>query len=127
MKPLTQVLVVDDDAPIRDFVKATLEGEGYQVVTAENGWVALQLLTSRTPLQPNIILLDMRMPIVDGWQFAQAYRELPGPKVPIIVLTAATDPARFAAQIKADNYLPKPFELTDLLDMVAQFTLKPLC
>jgi CheY-like chemotaxis protein len=66
------------------------------------------------------------MPIVDGWQFAKAYRELPGAKVPIIVLTAATDPAKFAAQIKADNYLPKPFDLTDLLEMVAQFAVKPL-
>lgn len=121
MKPLTQVLVVDDDAPIRDFVKATLEGEGYGVVTAENGSVALKLLSGGRPYQPNIILLDMRMPLVDGWQFAEAYRELPGKKVPIIVLTAATDPAKFAAQIKADNYLAKPFDLLDLLEMVEQF------
>ncbi len=126
MKPQTQVLVVDDDAPIRDFVKATLEGEGYQVVTAENGSVALQILSSGTAFQPNIILLDMRMPIVDGWQFAKAYQELPGIKVPIIVLTAATEPAKFAAQIKADNYLPKPFDLADLLDMVAQLAHKPM-
>lgn len=122
MKPVAQVLVVDDDAPIRDFVRATLEGEGYTVVTAENGSVALQLLGGEKPYQPDIILLDMRMPIVDGWQFAKVYREMPGKKVPIIVLTAATDPAKFAAQIKADNFLPKPFDLMDLLDMVEQFT-----
>ncbi|MDB5079936.1 MAG: response regulator receiver protein [Chloroflexi bacterium] len=122
MKPVTHVLVVDDDAPIRDFVKATLEGEGYAVITAENGSVALQLLTGPASYQPDLILLDMRMPILDGWQFAKAYRDLPGKKVPIIVLTAATDPAKFAAQIKADNYLPKPFDLLDLLDMVEQFT-----
>jgi two-component system chemotaxis response regulator CheY len=122
MKPVAQVLVIDDDAPIRDFVRATLEGEGYAVVTAENGSVALQLLSGDSPYQPDIILLDMRMPIVDGWQFAKVYREMPGKKVPIIVLTAATDPAKFAAQIKADNFLPKPFDLLDLLDMVEQFT-----
>ncbi len=122
MKLVVQVLVVDDDAPIRDFVRATLEGEGYEVVTAENGLVALQLLSGETPYQPNVILLDMRMPIVDGWQFAKIYQELPGKKVPIIVLTAATDPAKFAAQINADNFLPKPFDLTDLLDMVEQIT-----
>lgn len=121
MKPVAQVLVVDDDAPIRDFVRATLEGEGYRVVTAENGSVALQLLSGEKPYQPDIILLDMRMPIVDGWQFAKVYREMPGKKVPIIVLTAATDPAKFAAQIKADNFLPKPFDLMDLLEMVEHF------
>ena len=125
MKPVAKVLVVDDDAPIRDFVRATLEGEGYKVVTAENGLAALHLLGGENPYQPDIILLDMRMPIVDGWQFAQTYRQFPGKKVPIIVLTAATDPARFAAQIKADNYLPKPFDLLDLLDMVEKFTTKP--
>ncbi len=122
MKPVVQVLVVDDDAPIRDFVRATLEGEGYEVVTAENGSVALQILSGETPYQPDVILLDMRMPIVDGWQFAKIYRELPGKKVPIIVLTAATNPAKFAAQINADNFLPKPFDLMDLLDMVEQIT-----
>lgn len=122
MKPVVKVLVVDDDAPIRDFVRATLEGEGYKVVTAENGLAALKLLGGETPYQPDIILLDMRMPIVDGWQFAHTYRQTPGKKVPIIVLTAAMDPARFAAQIKADNYLPKPFDLLDLLDMVEKFT-----
>lgn len=122
MKPVAQVLVVDDDAPIRDFVRATLEGEGYKVVTAENGSVALQILGGENPYRPDIILLDMRMPIVDGWQFARLYREMPGPKVPIVVLTAATDPAKFAAQINADNFLPKPFDLMDLLNMVEHFT-----
>src|SRR4051812_11558028 len=122
MKPVAQVLVVDDDAPIRDFVRATLEGEGYKVVTAENGSVALRLLSGERPLQPDIILLDMRMPIMDGWQFAKIYREIPGKKVPIIVLTAATDPAKFAAQINADSFLPKPFDLMDLLDLVKHFT-----
>ena len=122
MKPVIKVLVVDDDTPIRDFVSATLESEGYEVVTAENGLVALQILESKTGFQPDIILLDMRMPVVDGWQFARAYRELPGKKVPIIVLTAATDPAKFAAQIKADSFLPKPFDLLDLLEVVEKFT-----
>lgn len=122
MRPVTKVLVVDDDTPIRDFVSATLESEGYHVVTAENGLVALQLLGGESLFQPDIILLDMRMPVVDGWQFAQAYRQLPGKKVPIIVLTAATDPSKFAAQIKADSYLPKPFDLMDLLDVVERFT-----
>lgn len=122
MKPVTKVLVVDDDTPIRDFVSATLESEGYHVVTAENGLVALRILEGENRYQPDIILLDMRMPVVDGWQFAEAYRQLPGQKVPIVVLTAATDPAKFAAQIEADSYLPKPFDLVDLLDVVERFT-----
>src|SRR5215469_2097021 len=109
-----RVLVVDDQQDIRDFISFVLQGEGYCVLTADNGAVALEQV-ARKPI--DVVLLDMGMPVMDGWAFARAYRERPGPHVPIVVLTAAHDAATRAAQIQADAYLGKPFELDDLLSV----------
>ena len=79
------VLVVDDDPSIRDFVEAALEEEGYGVLSAADGEAALDLVEH----EPCAVLLDMRMPILDGWGFAKAYRERPGRHAPIAVMTAA--------------------------------------
>ncbi len=118
MSSEVQVLVVDDDRDIRELIKTTLLDEGYKVMTAENGADALTILNR---VQPDLILLDMRMPIMDGWAFSKAYRQSYPNPVPIVVLTAATDAAQFASQIKADNFLAKPFNLLDLLDMVEHY------
>ena len=112
------VLVVEDQRDIRDFVAYVLETEGYRVSTADNGLVALEHVARE---HVDVVLLDMRMPVMDGWAFAQAYRERPGPHAPIVVLTAAQDAAKRAAQIQADDYLGKPFELDDLLNVVARY------
>jgi two-component system chemotaxis response regulator CheY len=113
-----RVLVVEDQEDIREFIAFVLTGEGYCVLTADNGAVALEQVERK---QFDAILLDMRMPVMDGWAFARAYRERPGPHVPIVVLTAAQDAATRAAQIQADAYLGKPFELDDLLNIVAHY------
>jgi CheY-like chemotaxis protein len=114
-----RVLVVEDEPEIRDFVAMVLGSEGYWVTTANNGAVALDQLGREAF---DLILLDMRMPVMDGWSFARAYRQSRGPKAPIVVLTAAHDAAERAAQISADGYLGKPFELDDLLELVARYT-----
>lgn len=111
--------MVEDEPEIRDFVAMVLDSEGYTVTTAPNGAVALDEI-SREPF--DLILLDMRMPVMDGWTFARAYRAAMGPHAPIVVLTAARDAAERAQQIKADGYLGKPFDLEDLLDLVARHT-----
>src|ERR671936_1540746 len=108
-----RVLVVDDEPEIRDVVAMLLGSEGYRVTTAANGAVALERV-GREPF--DLVLLDMRMPVMDGWSFARAYRSQPGPHAPIVVLTAAQDAAERAAQIDADGYLGKPFDLDDLLE-----------
>ena len=113
------VLVVDDDAPIREVVDALLSEEGYEVVTAADGAAALARLRERPP---GLILLDLRMPGMDGWAFARAYRRSPGPHAPIVVLTAAREAAERAAQIGADGVLSKPFDLDELLDLVGRHT-----
>jgi CheY-like chemotaxis protein len=115
--PAEHVLVVDDQEDIREFIALVLGHEGYRVSTAENGLAALERAASE-PV--DVVLLDMRMPVMDGWEFAQKYRKQPGPHAPIVVLTAAHDVAVRAAQIQAEAYLGKPFDLNDLLGVVAR-------
>ena len=110
-----RVLVVDDDEAIRAVIDEALSDEGYCVLTARDGADALRAVTA-TP--PDLILLDMRMPVMDGWAFARAYRELPGPHAPIVVVTAAEDAALRATQVEAEGYLAKPFEIGALLAAV---------
>ena len=117
MTDLRTVLVVDDDPDIRDLVQFGLEDEGYRVLTAPHGQAALELLV-RSPI--DLILLDMRMPVMDGWTFARVYRQQAASRVPIVVVTAAQDAARRSAEIVADGYLAKPFGLAELRAAVEQ-------
>ena len=119
MDSAKSVLVIDDEENIRELICLTLTDEGYKVLTAPNGAAALTLLKHATP---RLILLDMRMPIMDGWEFSKIYYKTARQIAPIIVLTAATDAAKFASQINADAFLPKPFDLEDLLNLVERYT-----
>jgi CheY-like chemotaxis protein len=108
------VLVVDDDPLIREVVAEMLDLEGYAVETAANGQEALAAVRRS---EPRVVLLDMRMPVLDGWGFAQAIHQR-GQQLPIVVMTAAHDAARWARDVGAQRVLPKPFELADLLSAV---------
>jgi two-component system chemotaxis response regulator CheY len=114
------ILVVEDDEDIRDFVVQALSDAGYAVMDASNGAEALAQV-DRQP--PKAILLDMRMPVMDGWRFAELYRTRPQ-KAPIIVMTAAHDAQARAAEVGAAGLLGKPFDLDGLLDVV-QRTIQP--
>jgi CheY-like chemotaxis protein len=109
------ILVVEDDDDIRDFVAAVLEHVGYSVAVAPNGAVAL-MMVDREP--PRAILLDMKMPVMDGWEFARQYQQHSAP-APLIIMTAAHDTAVRAAQVGAVGVLNKPFDLDKLLSVVA--------
>jgi CheY-like chemotaxis protein len=111
------VLVVDDDTSILDTVTSILSGEGYDVVSAASGQEALDAVALKQPL---LILLDMRMPIMDGWAVARALRAQ-GNSVPIIVMTAAESAKRWADEVGAEGYLAKPFGLDELLTIVERF------
>ncbi len=115
---MTRVLVVEDEADIRQVLIYVLEDEGYEVAEAPDGKSALELIERQ---HPDIIILDMKMPGIDGWEFARLYRERYGNRAPIIVLTAAQDAARRGTDISADSYVPKPFDLDVLLEHVAAF------
>jgi DNA-binding response OmpR family regulator len=114
-----RVLVVEDDDAIRELVDLVLSSAGYEVLTAPNGAAALQVIGHANP---DLVLLDMRMPIMDGWEFARRYRASPEPHAPILVLTAARDAAARAAEIDANGYLGKPFDMQELLALVSQHT-----
>lgn len=108
------ILVVDDDPAIVSVVSEILDLEGYEVETATNGQEALRVMDR---LRPAIVLLDMRMPVMDGWGFARALRER-GESVPILVMTAAQNARAWAEEIGAQGYLAKPFEVMDLIEAV---------
>ncbi len=111
------VLVVDDDTSILDTVSSILSGEGYDVVSASSGQEALDAVARKVPL---LILLDMRMPVMDGWAVARALRGK-GITVPIVVMTAAESAQRWADEVGAEGYLAKPFGLDELLTAVERF------
>lgn len=110
------VLVVDDDVEIREMLRIALTEEGYPVLVASDGAAALALVEQQ---RPGVILLDMRMPVMDGWAFARAYAARPGPHAPILVMTAAVDAGRWAREIGASAAIAKPFDLNHLLETVA--------
>jgi CheY-like chemotaxis protein len=108
------ILVVDDDPDILSTVADILEFEGYPVERATNGAEGLQAVDR---VHPKLVLLDMRMPVLDGWHFAAILKER-GIKLPILVMTAAQDARRWAQEIGAEGYIPKPFDVSDLLQAV---------
>ena len=108
------VLVVDDDEMIRDVVRDALEFDGYRVVTAEHGAAGLAVLEE---IDPCVVLLDMRMPVLDGWGFSAAYRER-DVGAALVVMTAAENAEHWRREIGGDGCLPKPFDLDDLLAVV---------
>jgi CheY-like chemotaxis protein len=105
------VLVVDDDLGIRSALVAFLEDEGFHVEEAANGQEALARLERA---HPAVVLLDMRMPVMDGWEFARAL-EVRQIGVPLVVMTAARDAEAWAAEIVAAAYVNKPFDYDFLL------------
>jgi two-component system, chemotaxis family, chemotaxis protein CheY len=108
------ILVVDDDPTILAAVSEALDLEGFPVVTATNGAEALVVLDRE---QPSLVLLDMRMPVLDGWGFMHAIRER-GVDITVVVMTAAADARRWGREIGAQGVLAKPFELDELVGAV---------
>ncbi|MFL5733464.1 MAG: response regulator transcription factor [Chloroflexia bacterium] len=108
------MLIVEDDPDILSTVTDILEFEGYQVERASNG---VEGLAAIGRARPELIILDMRMPVLDGWEFARILKER-GVEVPILVMTAARDARRWAEEIGAQGYISKPFHLPDLIAAV---------
>jgi CheY-like chemotaxis protein len=118
-QPNGAVLVVDDDFDLRSLLIDILEQEGYRAVPAVNGAEALELL--RNGLRPALILLDMMMPVMDGWTFRAEQREDPTlADIPVVVFSAYTDVEATAEQLGAAAGLAKPLRLEELLGVIAQ-------
>jgi CheY-like chemotaxis protein len=113
------VLVVDDDPDILDAICDILDAEGYRVSRARHGLEALAQVESA---RPDVILLDLMMPVMDGVAFSQALRQRPRVRdIPILVISADGNPQR-AASVGAAGYLAKPFDIEALLSQVAGIT-----
>jgi DNA-binding response OmpR family regulator len=108
------ILVVDDDPEILAMLRDFLESEGLAVRTAANGAEALEALDE---VVPALILLDMRMPVLDGWAFAERFHER-ALTYPIVVMTAAESARRWAEEIGATGYIAKPFDVNELLETI---------
>jgi CheY-like chemotaxis protein len=116
------VMVVEDDGCIREMLIEILGGEGLVAVGARNGAEALERLR-RERLRPALILLDLMMPVMDGWQFR--VEQLGDPslaRIPVVVMSASDDDR----EVPADGRVRKPFDIDTLLRVVSRFT-APLC
>jgi two-component system KDP operon response regulator KdpE len=109
------VLVVDDEKPLRDFVRRNLEVRGYKVLTAANGLEAMALFNTS---QVDLVILDVMMPHLDGLETTRRIRQ--SSNVPIIILTALGEEADkvVAFDLGADDYLTKPFGVGELLGRI---------
>lgn len=110
----SKILVVEDDDDIRDSIKELLEEEGYCIETAANGQQALAQIRGRGA--PQLILLDLMMPVMDGWQFQNQLRQDPDcAQIPVIVISAS----KFSRQrLEADAFIPKPLDAGVLLETI---------
>ena len=113
------LLVIDDDEDMREILTDSLEQPTWRVVTSEHGAAALDFIANHG--LPDVILLDMNMPVMNGWQFAAELRARNLSHVPVIVITAAHDAARSADEIAADAFIGKPFDRPTLLATVRRF------
>ena len=107
----TRVLVVDDDAAIRDIITMVLENDGYHVDTACNGAEALRKADEH---QPDAVILDAMMPVMDGWEFLAEWRTRPAERRAPVLLVSAVGSWRTALDLGAQGYLSKPFDLVSL-------------
>jgi two-component system KDP operon response regulator KdpE len=110
-----QILVVDDEKPLRDFVRRNLEVRGYKVLTASNGLEALAIFKNENV---QLVILDIMMPHMDGLETTRRIRQ--ESHVPIIILTAMGEESDkvYAFDMGADDYLTKPFGVGELLGRV---------
>ena len=110
-----RILVVEDEPQILQLVGEVLEEEGYDVTQAANG--ALALVAVSTDPAFDLPVIDMWMPVLNGWEFAAGLVER-GIRIPLVVMTAASDARAYASEVGAIGFIVKPFDLENLLRVV---------
>jgi CheY-like chemotaxis protein len=114
------LLIVEDDFDIRDTLAQILEEEGYHVAGASNGQEALDMLGNAPP--PRLILLDLMMPVMNGWQFRT--EQLKDPKIasiPVVIISADAAVHEKVGSLGAVAVMKKPIQLERLLELVGQY------
>ena len=114
---MAKILVVDDEKRIVDIVKAYLEREGYEVIAAYDGKAALEAAKRQSP---DLVVLDLMLPQVSGWDVCRALRADTATPIPIIMLTARDDVTDkiIGLELGADDYVTKPFDPKELVSRV---------
>jgi len=119
---MRSLLIIDDDRDIAETVRLALERHGWQVETAIDGNDGLERL--RAGLRPQVVLLDLMMPGLNGWQFCQALKADPELRlIRVVLVSGAGDVAETARRVGAVAHLRKPFELSELLIVVGGGTI----
>jgi CheY-like chemotaxis protein len=121
--PRKVILLVDDDEDARELLAIVLEDEHYQVLRAENGAEALRLLGERPATACNIILLDLMMPIMNGWDFRR--KQLENPQlagIPVLLMSAGAHLAAACGDLHPAGYVTKPVEVEDLIAKIERFS-----
>lgn len=114
----TSVLVVDDEPQVAWMLRFSLEAEGYQTLEARDGRAALEEIRRH---RPGLVLLDVMMPVMDGWSVLEALQALPEQERPRVIVVSARASLRDrakAAELGADAFVAKPFNVEDLLDLI---------
>ncbi len=115
------VMVVEDDPDTRDALCEALGAFGYEALAVENGRAALEALRV-TPEQPCIILLDIMMPIMDGWEFRELQQgNAEFAEIPVVFLTADLSARKRALSLGGVAFLPKPVEVETLLGTIREY------
>jgi CheY-like chemotaxis protein len=117
---MAKILIVDDNPDVREVLQCQLKMLGYLVISAENGYVAIEKATVE---QPDLILMDIMMPEMDGWQASRAVRANPDTKdIPILAATAMCRRADLNACLDAgcNGYIVKPFTMMELKEKIGQ-------
>ncbi len=110
--------MVDDDADIRDSLREVLEDEGYEVACVGNGREALEHLMAASP-RPCVILLDLMMPVMDGWQFRKEQKQHPEiAGIPLVIITAT---GKRPVLVDAVELVMKPLDLSRLFEAIERY------
>jgi two-component system, chemotaxis family, chemotaxis protein CheY len=121
MRPAEKILVVENHNATRDVMRQLLEGEGYRVDCVANGREALDCLHEGEP--PCVILLDLKMPVMDGWEFSEELRDDPQlAPIPVVVISGEVNLPETATSLGAADYCWKPVKFEWLLG-----TIRRLC
>jgi excisionase family DNA binding protein len=115
---IARVLIVDDDDRTRAYVRTSLEAEGFEIVDAASAREGLDALENEDDA-PDLILLDVMMPGMDGWEMLQRVQERHG-TIPVVMFSGKVDAASEAAERGATGFIAKPFDPQDLVDRAKQ-------
>ena len=119
MREAPRVLIADDEPTLRSLLKTNLRLEGFETLTASNGAEALRVIREEAP---DVVLLDVMMPVMDGWQVLEELSKSNHRHTKVILITAkaSTEAQLQGWELGCDEYLTKPFDLDDMIDRISE-------